>query len=107
MTDAQIRLSNCELLQEGLPEVLRLKYRPSIVVYMEILTILAEGPLGPTKLARRVNVSYDRLSDYTDGLVAKGSIRKDSHDGHDEYSLTPEGAQALADLQKGISRLPM
>jgi predicted transcriptional regulator len=84
-----------------------LKYRPSIVVYMEILTILTEGPIGPTKLARRANISYDRLPDYVDGLVAKGTIRKDSRDGHDEYSLTPEGAQALADLQKGIARLPL
>jgi predicted transcriptional regulator len=84
-----------------------LKYRPSIVVYIEILTILAEGPHGPTKLARRANISYDRLPDYTDGLLAKGAIRKDSRDGHDEYSLTPDGAQALEDLRKGMSRLPL
>jgi predicted transcriptional regulator len=82
-----------------------LKYRSAIFVYLEILTALASGPLGPTKLARRINVPFDRLPSYTDGLLAKGAIRKDSHEGHDEYSLTPAGAQALADLQRALSRL--
>ena len=84
-----------------------MKYRPSILVYVEILAILADGPLGPTKLARRSNISYERHPVYADGLVTKGAVRKESRDGHDEYSLTPEGAEALADLKKGLQRLPL
>ncbi|MDG6956799.1 MAG: hypothetical protein JRN11_08340 [Nitrososphaerota archaeon] len=84
-----------------------LKYRPSVLVYMEILTILTEGPQGPTKLSRRANISYDRLPAYTEGLLQKGAIRKDSREGHDEYALTAEGAEALSDLQKGLRRLPL
>jgi predicted transcriptional regulator len=82
-----------------------LKYRSSIIVYFEILAVLAEGSIGPTKLARKVNLSYDRLPPYLDNLVAKGAVRRGTRDGHEEYTLTPMGADLLATLQKALDTL--
>ena len=71
-----------------------------MLIYLEILTELAKGPVGPTKLSRRVNIPYDRLAPYIDNLVSKGRARKDVQDGREEYSVTPLGAQLLSDLEK-------
>ena len=83
----------------------RLKYRSSIIVYFEILAVLAEGSIGPTKLSRKVNLSYDRLPPYLDKLVAKGAVRRGTRDGREEYTLTPMGADLLATLQKALDIL--
>jgi predicted transcriptional regulator len=84
-----------------------LRYRSAVLVYHEILTALASGPLGPTKLARRVNVPYDRLSGYTDVLLKNGVIVAEAHEDHQEYHLTPAGAETLADLQRALSKLSL
>lgn len=77
-----------------------MKYRSAMLIYLEILTELAKGPVGPTKLSRRVNIPYDRLAPYIDNPVSKGRVRKEAQEGRDEYSITPLGAQLLADLEK-------
>jgi predicted transcriptional regulator len=71
-----------------------------MLVYFEILTELAKGSIGPTKLARRVNLSYDRLPPYLDNLVSKGAARKEVREGREEYSITQVGMQLLGDLER-------
>jgi len=80
--------------------MLWLKYRSEAFVYLEILTELAMGSIGPTKLSRRVNISYDRLPPLIDKLISLGAVKKEPREGHDEYILTPVGAQWLSNLEK-------
>jgi predicted transcriptional regulator len=86
-------------------ELRRLRYRSEILVYFEILTVLAEGPTGPTKLSRAVNLPYDRLPQYLDTLLSGGMIRKETRDGHEEYSMTAVGFQLLSDIDRVLSAL--
>jgi len=82
-----------------------LKYRSEVFIYLEILTELYDSPMGPTRLARRVNIPYDRLPHYIDNLVAKGAVKRETLEDHEQYSLTPLGVQALSDLQKALASI--
>ena len=70
------------------------------MVYLEILTELAKGPVGPTKLSRRANISYDRLPPLMDKLARFGAVVRELRETHEEYALTPIGAQLLSDLER-------
>jgi len=51
------------------------------------------------------NVPFDRLGDYLHPLTSAGLVRVEAVDGHDLYHLTPEGMEALADLDRVLPKL--
>ena len=82
-----------------------LRNRSKVVICWEILRSLASGPQGPSRLARVANVPFDRLGDYLHPLTSAGLVRVEAVDGHDLYHLTPEGMEALADLDRVLPKL--
>ena len=82
-----------------------MKKRPAIMIYMDILTLLRDGPVGPTRLARACNLSYDRLGNYLAPLLAKGLVIEGTEEGHEFYGITPEGLQLLRDMEGVMRRL--
>lgn len=67
---------------------------------MEILSILREGPRGPTRLAQAVGLSFDASVEYAKDIESKGFVTKAVVDGHEVYSISSEGSQLLLDWQK-------
>lgn len=83
----------------------RLKHRPRVVIYMEILAELRERPSGPTRISRVVNLSYDTCLDILRELEGKRLAVKATQDGHDLYSTTPDGYRVVDDWNKLWERL--
>ena len=82
-----------------------MKNRPSILVYMEILGLLLEGPKGPTRLSQGIGINFARLTEFTGYLESKGLVRKATLDGQEVYVITTDGAQVRRDWEKVWSRL--
>ena len=80
-----------ELLSETADNPERLKRRPVILIYGELLRVLSTGPQRTTRLARICNVPLDRFDSYIAPLVAKGLMRKETVEGHDTFYVTEEG----------------
>ncbi len=70
-----------------------MKRRPNILIYMEILALLHDGPRGPTRLAQALGLNFDKLLEFTAYLESKHVIRKEVRDGHDMFFITPEGVE--------------
>jgi predicted transcriptional regulator len=94
-----------EFLSEAPDNQARLKRRPVILIYGELLRVLSTGPQRTTKLARVCNVPLDRFDSYISPLLAKGLIRKEETDGHDTFYATDEGIKLLNDLESVLNRL--
>ncbi len=82
-----------------------MKNRSNVVICWELLGALASGPQGPSRLARVANVPFDRLDDYLAPMVGSGLVRKESAEGRDNYSITPDGMAALVDLDRLLPKL--
>ena len=82
-----------------------MKKRPSLFIKMYVLTVLRDGPLGPTRLARVCNIPFDRLSTYLEPLLVKELIRKEFSEGHELYHLKPDGLQVLKDFEHVMERV--
>jgi predicted transcriptional regulator len=82
-----------------------LKRRPDIVILMDILADLLEGPKIPTRIAQACNLSYDHFLRWVNILDSRGLVRKSLDQGHEVYVLTPDGQQVYQDFQKVMSRL--
>lgn len=82
-----------------------MKNRDRTIVFWEILKALAAGPLNPTRLARRANVPYNRLGEFLGSLRSGGLVRVESVEGHELYSITPAGMDALTHLDEGLKVL--
>ncbi len=67
---------------------------------MEILSVLREGPRGPTRLAQAVGLSFDAFVEYARLVEAKKLVTKSVADGHEFYSISPDGNQVLLDWEK-------
>jgi predicted transcriptional regulator len=83
----------------------RLKHRPRVVIYMEILAELRERPSGPTRISRVVNLSYDTCVEILRELEGRGLVVKTTQDGHDLYSTTPDGYRIVDDWNRLWERL--
>jgi predicted transcriptional regulator len=94
-----------EFLSEAADNHERLKRRPVILIYGELLRVLSTGPQRTTKLARICNVPLDRFDSYIAPLLAKNLIRKETTDGHDTFYVTDEGMRLLNDLESVLNRL--
>jgi len=66
---------------------------------MEILHALREGPLIRNRLSQVCNLNYQRLVEMLDHLEKKGLIAHDTAEGHDLYSLTPDGLKVSMNYQ--------
>jgi predicted transcriptional regulator len=82
-----------------------LKHRDTTVICWELLRALAPGPQMPARLARKVNVPYDRLPEYLGRLTAGSLVRMEQSEGHERYSITPSGMEALSHLDSGLRLL--
>lgn len=83
----------------------RLKNRDTTVICWELLRALAPGPLLPSRLARVANLPYDRLGDYLGFLTAGGLVKSEPAEGHEMYSITPRGMDALNRLDSALKML--
>jgi predicted transcriptional regulator len=77
-----------------------LKKRERILILMEILSILREGPRGPTRLAQAVGVSFDAFAEYVKEIESRRFVTKSAVEGHEVYMISQEGKQLLLDWQK-------
>ncbi len=68
-----------------------MKKRADVLIYLEILNILTEGPKGPTRLAQAANLNYAVMMKYLAPLEGNGLVAKSVKDERELYSLTPEG----------------
>ncbi len=82
-----------------------MRNRSKVVICWELLRALASGPQGPSRLARLVNVPFDRLGEYMVPLSSAGMVTAGSVDGHSIYRITQEGMAALADLDRVLPKL--
>ena len=77
-----------------------MRKRPEIIICMEMLGLLLEGPRGPTRLAQALGLSYDRFRKFADHLEEKKFVLKESEEGHGVYRITAEGLQLHQDWRK-------
>jgi predicted transcriptional regulator len=82
-----------------------LKRRPNILIFMQILELLSEGPRGPTSLSQACGLNYAKLREFADKLQGKSLIRMEVVEGHETYFLTSEGLQVLNDLTRAMVKL--
>ena len=82
-----------------------MRNRDTIVIYWELLRAMASGPQLPTRLARVANVPYNRLGEYLGFLTTGGFVKAVPYDGHERYSVTPEGMEVLGRLDRGLKML--
>jgi len=66
---------------------------------MEILHALRDGPLLPNRLSQVCNVNYQRMIEMLEHLEKKGLITHTIQEGHDLYSLTPDGLKVSMNYQ--------
>ncbi len=82
-----------------------MKNRDTTIIYWELLRTMAAEPQLPSRLARVANVPYNRLGDYLQFLTAGGLARVESTEGHERYSITPKGMEALNYLDSALKIL--
>lgn len=82
-----------------------MKNRDTTVICWELLRAMAPGPQIPSRLSRVANVPYDRLGEYLRLLTAAGLVNVDAAGGHEKYSITPRGMEALDYLDSALKML--
>ena len=76
------------------------KRRDDLVILMDILGNLLEGPKGPTRLSQACNLTFDTMIKFIGILAQRGFIRVSTEDGHDLYSISPDGAEVFRQYRK-------
>ena len=82
-----------------------MRKRERTLIIMEILSVLRDGPKGPTRLAQSVGLSFDGFVEYARDIESRRFITKSTVEGHEVYVLSPEGKQLLLDWQRVWERL--
>ncbi len=82
-----------------------MKKRERTLIIMEILSVLCEGPKGPTRLAQSVGVSFDAFLDYVRDIESRGFVTRSAVEGHEMYAISPEGMRLLFDWQRIWERI--
>jgi predicted transcriptional regulator len=82
-----------------------LKRRPNVLIYMEILDLLLDGPKGPTRLSQAMGLNHNKFLEFADFLKTKQLIRIEAQEGHELYFITPQGAEINRDWKKVWNRL--
>jgi predicted transcriptional regulator len=82
-----------------------LKRRPSILIYMEILDLLLDGPKGPSRLSQAMGLNFYKFLEFASFLKEKNLITSHEQEGHELYFITQEGAELNRDWKKVWSKL--
>lgn len=77
-----------------------MRHRSRLEIYVDILGRLHEQKMGPTRLSRFCNLSYDKCVEMLGELEARALVRKEIVEGHDIYGITQEGYQTVEDFSK-------
>jgi len=77
------------------------------VIQMEILASLFASPKVVTRLAQSCNVNLARMGSYSEPMLAKGLIKKETRDGQEVYSITEGGYQLYKDWLEVWRRLSL
>ena len=60
---------------------------------MEILSLLLDGPRGPTRLSQALGLNFNKFLEFADFLESKHFLRRDNQEGHELYFVTPKGME--------------
>ncbi len=82
-----------------------MKNRSRVLIFMEILRALREGPLIPTRLSQLCNVNYERMAEHLTHLEGRGLIQRTTVVGREAYAITPEGFKLLEDWGRVWAKL--
>jgi predicted transcriptional regulator len=77
-----------------------LKRRPNILIYMEILDLLLDGPKGPTRLSQAMGLNFNKFLEFATFLKARELIRSEDQEGHELYFITQKGFELNNDWKK-------
>ena len=82
-----------------------MKRRPNILIYMEFLKLLLDGPRGPTRLAQGMGLNFAKFMEFAGFLESRKLIRRGQQDEHEVYYITPEGAEVRREWEKVWGKL--
>jgi predicted transcriptional regulator len=82
-----------------------LKRRPNILIYMEILDLLLDGPKGPSRLSQAMGLNFYKFLEFASFLKAKELIRSEVQEGHELYFITQQGAELNTDWKRVWNKL--
>lgn len=82
-----------------------MKRRPNILIYMEILDLLLDGPRGPSRLSQAMGLNFNKFLEFASFLETKQLIRIEEQDGHELYFITQQGSDLNHDWKKVWNKL--
>lgn len=82
-----------------------MKRRPNILIYMEILDLLLDGPKGPSRLSQAMGLNFYKFLEFASFLKTKELIRSEEQDGHELYFITQQGVQLNQDWKRVWNKL--
>ncbi len=83
------------------------KRREELIIYVDILTAVLDGPKLRTRLAQTCNLSYDNFVKYASKLESSKLVERKQEEGHDLYAITPEGLKFQDEFRKNLLRLKL
>lgn len=81
------------------------KRRPDVIILLDILTALLDGPKMPTRLAQTCNLSYDNFVKFAAILETKKLLERKPEEGHELLAITAEGFKLQEEFRKSLLRL--
>lgn len=81
------------------------KRRPDVIILLDILGALLEGPKIPTRLAQTANLSYDNLVRFATILESNKLVERRSDEGRELYFVTAEGLKLHEEFRRNLLRL--
>jgi len=76
------------------------KRRADLVIVMDILGNLLDGPKGPTRLTQACNLTFDTMTKFVGILAVRGFVQTTTENGHEVYSTTPAGVEIYRQYRK-------
>lgn len=69
------------------------KRRADLVIFMDILGNLLDGPKGPTRLAQACNLDFETMSKFVAILLQRGLVSSIIEENRERFSITQAGVQ--------------
>ena len=82
-----------------------MKRRPNILIYMEILDLLRDGPKGPSRLSQAMGLNFYKFQEFAAFLKEKELLRSEEQEGHELYFITQQGTELNHDWKKVWGKL--
>jgi len=76
------------------------KRRADLVIFMDILGNLLDGPKGPTRLAQACNMDFETMAKFVGILIERGLIQASTEDSREVYSIMPPGVEIHRQYRK-------